>query len=140
MARVLVCLERLRLSPRAIEREHELPAQALAQGMLAHELLELADERPVLTLLEVLLDPALETGKAKLLQPGDLSLREALVGELGEWRPAPQGERLPRLALREALEALEVEFVLRDAESIARHLRLQPLLPERLAQPGHVHL
>ena len=46
------------------------------------------------TLLEILLDPALETGKAKLLQPGDLSLRKALVGELREWRPAPQGERL----------------------------------------------
>jgi hypothetical protein len=42
-ARAAVRLQRLGLPPGPIEREHELPVQALAQGVLRHERLELAD-------------------------------------------------------------------------------------------------
>ena len=38
-------------------------------------------------------DAVLERGQAQLLEPGDLVLRERLVGEVGQRRPAPEVER-----------------------------------------------
>ncbi len=40
--------------------------------------------------LEVGVDPLLERGEAQLVEPPDLALRESLVGEVGERRPAPE--------------------------------------------------
>jgi hypothetical protein len=108
--------------------------------MLGHEPLELPHERRVPALLQVLLDPPLEAGEAELLQARDLALREALVGELGERLPPPEGKRLSRLVLGQTLEASEVELVLCHPQAVAGRPRLQALLAERLAQPGDVHL
>ena len=66
----------------------------LTQWMLCDEPLELADELGVPAELEVGLDPALERGEPQLLQPRDRRLREALVGDVGQRRPAPQSQRL----------------------------------------------
>jgi hypothetical protein len=46
-ARVPVDLERLRLAARAVEREHELGAEALAERVRGDELLQLSDDFPV---------------------------------------------------------------------------------------------
>ena len=86
----LIGLERLRLSPRPVQREHQLRPQALPQWMLGHEGLQLGDQLGVVTLGELLLDPLLDTGQPKLLQTDDLVLREAPVGEVGKRSPAPE--------------------------------------------------
>ena len=80
---LLIRLESLRLTARAIEREHQLPARGLAERVLPHERLELTDDVAVATELEVGLDPFLEGDEAQLLQPPDLALRELLEGEVG---------------------------------------------------------
>ena len=42
--RVVVALKRLRLAPRSVQGEHELPAQPLPKWVLCDQTLELADE------------------------------------------------------------------------------------------------
>ena len=81
------CRERLCLSPRAIEREHELSAKALPQGVLLNERFEFRDKRCVATGSEVAFDPLLEAGEHELLQTGNLVLCEWLVGEIRKGRP-----------------------------------------------------
>ena len=49
---------------------------------------------------EVGLDPLLERRQPQILEPSRLDARERLVGELGQRRPAPQGERLAQQARR----------------------------------------
>ena len=93
LARVLVGLERLRLAPASVEREHELAARALAKRVLADERLELADELGGATELELRLDPLLDRRQAKLLEPRRLVLGERLVREVGERRAAPELKR-----------------------------------------------
>ena len=100
--RVAVGLERLGLPARAVEREHQLPAQPLAVRMLGDQRLELADELGVAAEREVGLDPLLERRQPQLLEPRRLDPRERLVVELGQRRPAPQRERLAQQARRRA--------------------------------------
>src|SRR5215216_3405260 len=64
--------------------------------MLADECLELSHQLPVSTELEVSGDPLLEPREAEVVEPPDLVLRERVVREVGEGRPAPERERLPQ--------------------------------------------
>ena len=93
-ARVLVARERIRLTARAVEGEHELGAQPLARGVLADERLELGDQGRVAAERQIGLDALLERQQPELVEPGDLGLRELLVGEVRERRAAPHVERL----------------------------------------------
>jgi hypothetical protein len=136
----LIRLQRLRLSARPIQREHHLRTQALAKGVLTHEPLELAHERRLPALREILLDALLEAGKPELLEAGDLRLGEALIGKLGQRRPAPERECLARALLGQALEAIEIELALGDPQAVARCLRREAILAERSAQLRDVHL
>ena len=61
--------------------------------MPCDERLELADELFVAAGCEVGLDPRLEQRAAELVEPGDLGLRERVVGELGERLAPPQRQR-----------------------------------------------
>ena len=73
------------------------------------ECLDLADELGVAAEREVRLEPPLERLQAELFEPGNLGLRERLLCEVGQRRPAPEVEsfaqsqprklgcRLPRL-------------------------------------------
>ena len=60
---VVVGLERLGLPTRAIERQHQLPPEALAQGVRVDQALEVADELRVGACVELRLDPLLEHGE-----------------------------------------------------------------------------
>ena len=93
-ARVVVGRERLRLAAAAVERQHQLPAQPLAQRVRADERLELGDQLGVRAELEIGCDPLLEHAEPQILEPVDLGLRERLRLEVGERRAAPQVERL----------------------------------------------
>ena len=95
LVRTAVGLERLGLPPGAVQREHLPATQPLAQRMLPYERLELADQPGVAAAGEVRVDPIAEACQAQVLQPRDLRLREAGVGNVGERGAAPQRERLP---------------------------------------------
>ena len=79
--------ERLRLSARAVQREHQVSAKLLAERMLTHELLELADQLPVLAELEVGLDATLERDQPKRFQACNRRLRKRLVAEVRSGGP-----------------------------------------------------
>src|SRR5439155_19913227 len=82
--------ERLGLAPAAVQREHPLRVQALAQRLLLDECVQLADQLAVAPGREVLLDRQFQRGQAQRLQPADLGSGERLAGELLERRPTPQ--------------------------------------------------
>ena len=150
-ARGLVDGERIGLAPRAIEGEHELPAQSLAQWVLGGERLELADELGVLARCEIGVDPLLQRAEAQLLELRRVRLRERLVGEVGQRRPAPQRERLAQPGGRgggigvgrlrdQRLKASQVELGRLDVERVAGRAGHQPAVAELLAHARDVDL
>src|SRR4029079_10162836 len=92
-AHVLVSRECLGLAFGAIEGEHLLSAQALAQRMRRDQRLALSDELRATSAQEVGVDAVLQRGELKLLEMGRLGRGDRL-GELAQRRPAPQGERV----------------------------------------------
>ena len=88
--RVLECLQGVGLASATVEGEHELPAGALPEGLLAHKRLELGDHLGVAPEGELGFDQLLATAEAQLIQPRDARLGEGLVGEIGQRRAAPQ--------------------------------------------------
>ena len=146
----LVDGERVRLAPAAVQGEHQLAAQPLAERMSADEPLQLRDELGLPAELEVGVDALLERGEPLLLEARALGAREGCV-ELGERWAAPERERLPEhisgLGRRlvpspcdRGLEAIEIQLALADAQQIAARLRDDRVAAERLAQLGDVHL
>ena len=100
--RAAVLGQRVRLPAAAVEGEHALGAQALAQRVLAHERLQLAGDLGVAAAREVGVQALADAGQAEVLEPGDLGLREALVGDVGQRRAAPQRERAAQRRRRRA--------------------------------------
>ena len=84
--------ERLGLPARAVEREHQLAVEALAERVCPRQRLQLGDERVVAAAAEVGVDPVLRAGEPELVEAGDLGLRERLVEEVRECRAAPEGQ------------------------------------------------
>ena len=149
-ARLLVDLERLRLTARPIERQHQLAAQALPERVLGNERLELADELGVAAEREVRFDPPLERPEEQLLEACDLPLGE-LQRELAQRRPAPEGERLPqparsvgRLAmscfLAKRLEPVKIELPLADLDHVAGGASDEDVAAQSLAKLRDVDL
>ena len=93
----LVGGQRLGLAARPVEREHQLAAQALAEGVLRRQRVELRDQRGVAAEREVGVDPHLDREQVHLLEAPDRRLGERLVGEVGERGAAPERERLAQL-------------------------------------------
>jgi hypothetical protein len=91
-SRVPVARKRVGLTTRAVQREHELRAQALAGGVLPGERLELRDQSGVAAKRQVGLDALLERCLPKLVEARDRALRELLVGEVAQSGTAPQVE------------------------------------------------
>ena len=96
VARVAVGLERVRLAAAAVERQHPLGVQALAQRVVGQQRLDLGDDLLVAAGGQVGVDRELRGGQAQLLDPADLRERERLVGDVGQRLAAEQRERLPR--------------------------------------------
>jgi len=138
LPRVRIRIERLGLTAAAVEREHELSTQTLAQRLRADERRQLAYELRVPRAGEIGVDPRFECRKALLLQrPGGVG-RERLVCEIGERPPTPKRERVPERARRilgrvvaelaapsldKRAETLEVDLLGGDLEGIARRSR-----------------
>ena len=73
LAGALVDVECLRLPSGAVEREHQLATQLLAERVLLHQALQLTDELGMPAAGQVAVDPLLQTAEMKLLQTGDLT-------------------------------------------------------------------
>ena len=93
-AAVPVDLQRVALPAAAVEREHRLAAQALAQRIRSDERVELSDELAVATELQQRFDPVLRRREPEIVETADVVTREVLEGELGERRASPERERL----------------------------------------------
>ena len=119
-------LERVRLTPGAVEREHQLPAQTLPQRVLGDERAQLADEVDGLPAGEPGRQPLLDRLQAQLLQALDLALRELVEAMIGQRRPTPQRERRLEIgraavgarALQQRLEAPAVDGVAIDLQRV----------------------
>ena len=153
--RTLVHGERVRLSSRAVEREHQLRAEPLPERLLRDQLLELADELAVSAEREIGVDPVFERRESKLVEADDLRLRERLPGEIGERGPAPQRERRPQAVgsgsgvtgrkrspalLAEPNELEEVDALRLDHEPITRRRCLERAFGQQLSQLRDVDL
>src|SRR5262249_44221645 len=125
LSRRSVDVERLGLSSRSIEAEHQLAAKALAKRVLGNELHELPYRFRMAPELELRVDPLLERRQPEVIQTFDHRARERLVVEVGKRCSAPQTERLPKEVrgkpgltaqerpsrlLGQALEAMQVEL------------------------------
>ena len=149
-----VAVERLRLPAAAIQREHVLSPEPLAQWVLGDEGRELRDHLRLATACEVGVDPPLERTQPELLQASDGRQRERLV-EVGERRSPPQVERLaqrrgglrrpvvvegldPRLG--EPLEPAQVQFAGLHGDRVAASAGRDRVLAQRVAQIRDVAL
>ena len=144
-------LEGLGLPARPVERKHQLPAEVLAQRVLANECLQFGHESGVLPQGEVGIDSGFEGTETQPLQPAPLSLQHRSVGEVCERRAAPERESLPKPAGRirrilaagrrhEQIETLHVEPALLDMDQIAGRSRDDQIPTERRPKLRHIHL
>ena len=143
-------VERVGLPAAAIERDHQLAAQALAKRVLGDERLELRHELVLAAERQVGVDPLLDGREALLLEARDLALGERLVAEVGQRLPVPERERLaqagrPLLGIGqgarlpdEQLEPAQVDLARRDVQQVAGRPRPDPLGADQLADGGDV--
>ena len=103
-AQLAVGVERLALPSRAVQREHPLAVEVLAQRVLDHQPVQLADQLGRAAERQVGVDPRLDRGQPQLLQPGDGGRRERLEREVGQGLAPPQ-RRGPRAAAAAARSA-----------------------------------
>ena len=138
---LLIDLERFRLAPGAVEREHQLRAQMLAQRMLSDKPLDLGYQLGVPAQGEISIDAFLETDEAQLLEARDLESGKAVVGELAKRRATPERQRLVqqrRSGFRvdvlglfaQHLEAIQVQLIVPYAQQIPGRFRLEASLAE----------
>ncbi len=92
----LVGVQRAGLTSAAVEREDQLPAQSLVQGLPTDECLELADQRGVPAAGEVGLDAVLHDLQALRVQPAGVTAERGEPVEAHEGGSTPQPERLPQ--------------------------------------------
>jgi hypothetical protein len=139
LAHALERLQRGGLAAASVLREHQLPAEPLAAGVLRRERLQLGRELAVAAERQVRLHPVLQRGQPELLEPRHLGLRERLIAHVLVRRPAPQSQRLvPLPAGGERLEALEVQLTGLEPQPVPGRLAHDPLRPE--PPPQRVHL
>ncbi len=77
-----------------VESEHALTLKSLPERVLSHEPPQLGDERRVVPLSQLRLDPVLRCREPDLREPPREGVHEAEVGQVREHLTAPEGERL----------------------------------------------
>ena len=89
--------KRVCLPSGAIEREHQLSAQSLAERVIDDEALELGDELRVPAELELSFDLLLDHRESELFEPHGLRGRKLLIAKFRQRLAAEECERLPEL-------------------------------------------
>ncbi len=146
-------VERLGLPARAVEREHQQRADALAQRVLVDQRAQPADRLAVAPGVEVVLERQLGRRQMQLLEPAHLRGRERLLEHAGERGSVPERERLARQLTTGAVavggmghEPLEPQRVDRrrvDLQLVAASVGRDPrraILGQQPAQLGDVLL
>jgi hypothetical protein len=133
-ARPLVGAQRVGLTTRAIQGQHEQPPQPLTERMLGHSGFPRADRFPVPAAGDLRFEPELDGDGPQLVEAADLGLRERFGGDIGQRRSPPQPQclahdlarmrgvtRLERRSalLDQAFEADAVDTVGVDVEEVA---------------------
>jgi hypothetical protein len=155
-ASISVCVERVRLAPRAVEGKHQLRPEALTERMTSDECAELAHQLAVTTCAEVRVDPRFVRLEARLLEPGARVERKTLAGEIGKRLAPPQIEggsqnpggvfeaplREQRPALvSETLEPRQVELLPTNGHHVSGRARPEHVMwLKQFSQPGDVLL
>ena len=93
---VTVDRQRIGLAVAAVQREHELPAETLPQGLLRGQALQFADQLASGAEGQIGFHALLDTVKAQLFEPCDFCLGEGVEPEICECRPAPEREGPPQ--------------------------------------------
>jgi hypothetical protein len=149
-AALLVHVQRVGLPARAVEREHQLAAQALAERIRRHQLLQLRYDLGVSAELELRLDALLQRAEPQLLEALGLGAREVLVAKVGKRLAAEERERAPqklgpRVRVRlppglrhQRVETAEVAVLRPQAKRVSRWARLDRLRSEQLPERRHV--
>ena len=132
--RILVHVQRFSLPTRPIQRRHQGGPETLPQRILPDHRRQLRDQLTVPPQCKVRIDPELHGSESDLLEPGDRGQSEALVGEIGQRRAPPQGQRLAQSlrclgretafeetppVFHQSFEAGQVEFVRPNPKNIA---------------------
>ena len=130
--RLPVRLQRLRLPPGAVEREHPLAVQPFTQRVLADQPIELAGQLGVAPGRQVGLDRHLGGAQPQILEAPDLDSGERLVGQLRQRLAPPQRQRLARTRLlQQPLGPCDVETAVGELQLVAA-----PRVTIRTASPS----
>ena len=145
---LLVRVQGARLPPAAIERQHELGAQALAKRIAGDEVLELGDDFGVAAERQLSFDPLLRCCQTKFLQPKHVHVGERVVAEVGQRVAAEERERIAQQLgatcgllffvrlLDKRFEAADVDALACEPEDVPRRTGLDRVMSEQLAQSG----
>ena len=147
------------MAPGPVEGDHALGPQALPQGMLADKRRQLSDQLGVAAAGQVGFDALLDGGEAGLLEACRLGPGERHVRHFGERPTPPQGQGAPQGHRRDLvaaggqlapgvrqkrLEAGGVQVAGSHPQEVAggpgHHDVVGPATPQRLPEPGDVHL
>jgi hypothetical protein len=140
-----VAAESLDRPSRAVERDHQLHPQLLAEWEPADQSLELGHERRSGSKFQLCGQQLLQRIDAKLLETTDLALCELLVTDVHQRRAAPEPERLVEQAnllndtraagsVEQSLEAERIDAVLGNGKDIAAVGRLEHVAAECATQ------
>ena len=91
---VAICLHRVCLSSRLVQREHQLTTKPLAQWMLRYSCLNARHQRAAVPERQLGVKVVLDCSEPFLFKSCHLDLRERLELDVGEGTSSPQAERL----------------------------------------------
>jgi hypothetical protein len=100
LARELERVERVGLTPGAVEGKHQAREQTFTQRMLVDKLLEFGRKVGAVTECELCLEPRLQRGQPEFLEPLSVGFNGLVVEQVPPGRPAPQLERDGQLTER----------------------------------------
>ena len=159
LAHLAVDPQRLDLPAAPVQGKHPLAPQPLSERVSPGEGVEFGGQFGVAAAGQLSVDARFEGRKAGFFEPGRLCPGDRAVGHVRHRRASPQGQRIPQRRRRflegpfnalapafgdECLEAGGVEALRRDPRHIAGRLgdddSVPAGFPERLPQPGDVHL
>ena len=163
-ARLVVDAKSVGLPSAAIEREHQVSAQAFPERVVGNEGVQPRCDVAVPPQCKLDVDLLLDCDESKLLEPRNLALCKRVVGELGERWPTPEGERIteirlcllwlvrcerPSAGLDQLFEPVDVQLAGSDLQDVTvrscTHLHRRRLVTrarlrfECLAQARHVN-
>ena len=142
--------ECLRGSATAVERDHQLAAQPLAQRVFGGEFGQSCDELDVAAEPQGDVDAVLQHAEVGLLEPGRLHGAQWWIPNAGQWSTAPERERLVEqfggavgvirspCGRRQGFQPMDIQLPRLEAEAVPGRRTPQHGLRQDPAQPLHV--